>query len=413
MQDKDTTKSTFYQLFKPVCSTRFCQQLKDSGVDKYIKKLNTVQLIELTAHAQLKQHEGLRDISNSLNQDEFSQAIGLDSISASQLSRRLRELPPEIVQSLFKSIVFELGKKIGFNTISKNLGRLYLIDSSTISLCLSNYRWAEFRQTKSGIKLHLRLKFLGEEFVPDKAIITPAKPADRTQMDALVVEEDALNVYDRAYVDYKKFDDYCTNGTRFVTRLKGNAKIEVIAELPVEPKSPIKRHQIVYLGTKGINRMQHPLKLIETEDTKGNLVRIVTNDFDLSPDEISDIYRYRWQIELFFKWIKQHFHVKHFYGTSQQAVENQLLIALTTYCLLVLFKFETGYKGTLLKIKRLLDTCLFDSFTVFVKKLYPQAKRKSKGRRKTNHELIFQYTLRQVIAGEADHLDDLTYDPLI
>jgi hypothetical protein len=414
MQDKDTTKSTFYQLLKPVCNKIFLQQLDDLEVDKYAKKLSTQQLIELVIHAQLQQYNGLRDISNSLNNDEFSQAVHLDSISASQISRRLRDLPPEVVQLLFKSNIFEIGKEIGFDAITRRIGRLHLIDSSTISLCFSRYQWAEFRNTKAGVKLHQRLRFCEGGVIPDKAIITPAKPADKTQMDNLVAEDgDALNIFDRGYVDYKKFDEYCAKGIRFVTRLKGNAKIEVVKELPVDPTSPIKKHQIVYLGTKGINRMKHPLRLIETEDTKGNPIIIITNDFELSAAEISDIYRYRWQIELFFKWIKQHLRVKHFYGTSRQAVENQLFIALITYCLLMLLKLKTGYKGPLLEIKRTLDTCLYEPFTAFVQKLYRKPKRSSRGRRKVNHEIIFQETLRQVIAGEADHLNDLTYDPLI
>lgn len=414
MQDKDTTKSTFDQLFKPINNKIFSQQLAGLEVDKYAKKLKTQQLIELVAHAQLKQQKSLRDISNSFNEDEFSQAINLDSISASQISRRLKDLPLEAVQLLLKSNILEVGKEIGFDAITRKIGRIYLIDSSTITLCLSQYQWAEFRNTKGGIKLHQRLRFCEEGVIPDKAIVTPAKPADKTQMDELVVEEeDALNVFDRGYLDYKKFDEYCAKGIRFVTRLKSNAKIEVVQELPVDSADPIKKHQIVYLGTKGINRMEHPLRLIETEDTQGKPVIIITNDFKLGTGEISDIYRYRWQIELFFKWIKQHCHVKHFYGTSQQAVENQIFIALITYCLLVLLKLKTGYKGPLLEIKRLLNTCLYEPFTEFVKKLYPQVKRSSKGRRRLNYDKIFKFTLRQVMAGEADHLDDLVYDPLI
>ncbi len=136
--------------------------------------------------------------------------------------------------------------------------------------------------------------------------------------------------------------------------------------------------------------MKYPLRLIEVEDTQGKPVIIITNDFDLDTGEISDIYCNRWQIELFFKWIKQYFLVKHFYGTSQQAVQNQLLIALITYCLLILLKLITSYKGPLLTIKRLLDTCLYDPFTVFVQKLYRRPKCKSKGRRKIDHETIYQ-----------------------
>ena len=412
MQDKDII--TYFQLFHPLSNQNFLCLLQDQEVDKYAKKLSAIQLIELLAHAQLEQHGGLRDISNSLNDNKLSQAINLDSISASQISRRLRDLPPEVLQYLFKLVTFEVGKEIGFDALSQQLGNINLIDSTTISLCLSKYPWAEFRTTKGGIKLNLRLKFFGKASLPDEVVITPAKPADKTQMDALVVDDqDALNVFDRGYVDYKKFDSYCEKGIRFVTRLKSNAVIEVDQELPIDPQGPIKKDQIVYLGTKYINRMEHPLRLVETEDTQGQPVIILTNDFKLSAQELSDIYRYRWKIELFFKWIKQHLHVKHFYGLSRQAVENQLFIALITYCLMVLLQLKAGYKGSLLTIKRLLSTCFHESFTFFVQKLHQKPKRSSRGRRRINHEAIFNETLRQVMAGEADHLDDRTYDPLV
>jgi len=414
MQGKDTTTSTFHQLFGPVSTEKFRQQVKEMGVDKYAKKLHTIQLIELIAHAQIEQLRGLRDISYSLNDGQLSEAIDLESISASQISRKLRELPTEILQLLFNDVKAQAGREIGVDTVSQGLGRLRLIDSTTISLCLSQFLWAKFRKTKGGIKIHLGLRFFEQGVLPDEVVITPAKPADKTQMDALVVEEeDALNVFDRGYVDYKKFDKYCQKGIRFVTRLKGNAVIEIVAELPVDPDSPIKKHQIVYLGTEGVNKMEHPLRLVETEDTQGNPVIIITNDFKLTVQEISTIYRYRWQIELFFKWIKQHLRVKHFYGTSEQAVENQIFIALITYCLLVLMKLKVGYKGPLLTIKRLIHTCLCEPFTSFVQKLYRTPERSSKGRRKTNHEAVYQATVRQVLAGETDLLNDLSYDPVI
>lgn len=384
------------------------------GVDRYAKKLHTLQLIELIAHAQLEQHRGLRDISHSLNDDKISEAIGLKSISFSQISRKLRGLPTEVLQLLFNDVKAQAEKEIGFNNISQRLGHLHLVDSTTISLCLSQFLWAKFRKTKGGIKIHLGLRFFDQGVLPDEVVITPAKRADKTQMDALVVEEEnALNVFDRGYVDYKKFDKYCEKGIRFVTRLKGNAVIKAVAELPVDPDGPIKKHQIVYLGTEGINKMKYPLRLVETEDTQGNPVIIITNDFKLETEEISTIYRYRWQIELFFKWIKQHLRVKHFYGMSEQAVKNQIFIALITYCLLMLMKLKVGYKGPLLTIKRLIHTCLCEPFTSFVKKLYRKPQRSSKGRRRVAHETIYQATVRQVIAGETDLLNDLSYDPVI
>ena len=175
------------------------------------------------------------------------------------------------------------------------LGRISINDLSTISLCLSQYRWAEFRKSKGAVKLHLRLKFFEGVVLPDKAVITPAKHADKTQMDALVVEEeDALNVFDRAYVDYKKFDHYCESGIRFVTRLKSNAVTDVVQKFPVAPGSLIKSDYKVYLGTAGINKMKNPLSQLETEDIHGQQLIILTNDFKLSSEQIGNIYRARW-----------------------------------------------------------------------------------------------------------------------
>lgn len=413
MQDKDTTISTFNQLFEPIHNKHFLQYLKETEADKYVKKLTTVQLIELVVLAQLEQQRSLRDISNSLNNDELSQVLNLESISASQISRRLRDLSPKVIQALLHSAKLEIGHRIGFDALRMGVGRIYLIDSSTISLCLSQYPWAEFRKTKGAVKLHLRLKFFEGGSLPDEAVITPAKPADKTQMDALVVEEeDVLNVFDRAYVDYKKFDQYCKSGIRFVTRLKSNAVVDVVRELPVDPGSLIKSDCEVYLGA-GINKMKSPLRRLETEDIYGEPVIILTNDFKLSSEQISAIYRNRWQIELFFKWIKQHFQIKHLYGFSQQAVENQLFIALATYCMLMMVKLKANYTGPLLTVKRLLHTSLFEPFTSFVRKLNHDPQRKSRGRRGMDSEAIYLETVRQVTAGEAEHLNDLIYDPLI
>jgi len=150
MQGKDTTISTFNQLFGPVYTEKFRQQVEEIEVDKYTKKLYTPQLIELIVHAQLEQQRGLRDISNSINDNQLSEAIGLHSISASQISRKLRDLPTELLQLLFMDIKTQAAKEIGFDAVSQELGRLRLIDSSTISLCLSQFQWAKFRKAKGG-----------------------------------------------------------------------------------------------------------------------------------------------------------------------------------------------------------------------------------------------------------------------
>jgi len=411
MYGKDTTKSTFDQLFETV--TSFTQKLKDREVDKYIKKFTLLKFILLMSFTQLNQLKSLRDISSNLDDEKLAELLNLTSISAAQISRKLRSDLLGATHELFAEIIHRAGINQGFQRVRQELGQLYLIDSTVISLCFSQYRWADFRKTKSGIKLHSRIRLLDGNILPDKALMTVARKADRTQMDELVVEDkDAFNVFDRAYLDYEKYDYYCEQKIRFASRLKSNALVETLKEYPLDESTIISDSKVI-LGKKNLTQMKNALRIIKTTDSKGKIITIVTNDFSLSAREIADIYRYRWQIEIFFKWVKQHLHVKHFFGTGEQAVEVQLYIALITYCLLTLIKQKTGYTGTLLELKRCLCACLYEPFPCFVKKLYGKGKRQSRGRCKVFHERIFQETLKQVIAGEADHLDDLTYDPVV
>lgn len=414
MQGKDTTKSTLNQLIEQFSDEELLKWLRRQfGVDRYVKKLKVDKLLALIVLAQLRQYKGLREISSCLDDEGISKEVGLKSIHASTISRRLASLPTEALETLFMGLKTRCIAKVGLTATESLLKRLHLIDSSTISMCVTRYKWAEFRKTKGGIKAHLRLRMHEEGVIPDKMVMTPAKPSDRTQMDAMVTEdENAINVFDRGYIDYGKFDLYCEKRILFVTRLKENAIAQIMVKLDVKADSPIKSDSIVTLG-QGQKRMRHPLRLIETEDTQGNPIRILTNVSDLSAEEIGDIYRHRWRIELFFKWIKQHLKVKHFYGESDQAVENQLYIALITFCLLSSIKADNGYDGSLLELKRLLVACLHSSFVDFLKKLRRKPLRTSRGRRILKHDLIFEHTYEQAMAENLDFLYDTTYDPII
>lgn len=414
MQDKNTTHSTFLQLFQPILSKGVWKTIRAThpGLDRYVKKLHSHQLIELLMLAQLHQLQGLEEISKSLVDEQLSAALQLESISSSQLSRRLQTLPTPIADKLLAELVRQVGYKTSNQAIRQEIGSLHLIDSSTVSLSLSRYSWARFRKTKSGIKLHLGLAFF-KEMVPAKAIITEAKKADKTQMDELVVTApEVINVFDRAYVDYKKFDGYCEAGIRFVTRLKDNAYARELRAALIEEDSPIEEDLTVILG-KNRTQMEHELRLVITKDSENHPVMILTNVFNKTAEEISSIYRHRWKVELFFKWIKQHLQLKHLYGQSPAAVENQMMIALLTYCAILLLKLLSGYQGPLLHVTRILKSCLYQTFSTFVRKIHPKHGPSSQGRRRLKHEVIFEGTVAQVEAGEYDFLNDLTYDPVI
>lgn len=413
--DKDNTKSTFTEYLIPLNYEMMLQQIKHLNLDKYVKKLDCITTTKLFIFAQLTQIKSYTDIHMKLTQmEKLQQLLGLESIRISQLSRKFRDMDDALLETVFKDLVQQVSRRLGVRKTNEKLGRIHLIDSSTISLCFMKYRWAEFRKTKAGIKLHQRIIYCDEGVYPDEAILTPAKPADKTQMDALVVTDpDTLNIFDRGYLDYRKFDHYSRNKIRFVTRLKSNADIEVIQEHSLKPNANVLREATVQLGNKNTYLMESPLRLIECLDGEGKLVRIITNDFRLTTNEISDLYRKRWQIELFFKWMKQHLHIKGCYGTSKTAVYNQIRVALITFCLTLLTKLKTTYGGSLLTVLKCLGNVWDQTYQAFMDALFREPTRSSAGRRKVDHERIFAETLQQYEEGTTGHLDDLTIDPIL
>jgi len=408
--DNNTIKTVFKEYIHPLDSKVIQKMIDHAQIDKYVKKLDVLTFTNAFIYAQLKNLDSLQRISDTINRKKTVQRlVGIESISKSQLSRKNGDIPPEIFQIILHHLIQKLHQVLGPKKAEKALRKLNLIDSSTISMCISQYEWADFRETKAGVKMNTSINFCDGVSYPNKMIPTPARPADETQLDALIVpDKDVLNVFDRGYFNFIKFDVYCDNGIRFVTRIKINTVVHVIEELPVDPSSPITRHAIVKIGN-----MKNTLQLVETIDSEGNKIRIVCNDAKVSAQEISDVYRNRWQIELFFKWVKQHLVIKKLYGKSENAVYNQLYLAMITFCLTLLMKTKLGYKGTLLEMFHWVRDCWSKSMTTFISVVFKEPERSSGGRRRLNHEQIFKETVAQFESGDVAHLDDLTYDPII
>ena len=315
--------------------------------------------------AQLQGFESLEDMSDALIDDGLQKAVGFESISKSQLSRKNNEVNPAILSRLFLELVQQI-KGIHFK--NGKYMPLKIIDSSTLPLNLTNHKWAKFRKTKAGVKLHLRLVFMDKDTVyPEKAVITTAKEHDRNQLEVLVDDKEAVYVFDRGYVDYERFDRMTDEGYFFVSRIKKNAVIREVDSFSVPKDSTVSSDKMVYIGSTQ-NRTENVFRLLEVEDTKGNILRLITNRFDLEPDEISEIYRSRWAIELFFKWLKQHVKIKHFYGMSETAVQNQIYLALIAYCLNVLIQLEMKSKKSLLRISRWLKATLWKPAYIWIRR---------------------------------------------
>jgi hypothetical protein len=377
--DKDTLFSSFGKWVAPINSNIFEDLRSTSTLDRYVKKLNTTVFLLLFIEAQLAKRRGLRSIMRAVQADEAMQKeLGISSISAAQLSRKNNKLDPEVLQAILCDLITKLHRLQ--SPVVDRIGTVKAIDSTTISLCLKKYGWAEFRKTKAGVKLHLRVAFLEPGTVfPDKAGITAAKPADHTQMDILIDETDVTYLMDRGYLDYGKYDTYCECGIRFVSRLKDNAIIEEIEAWPTPEDSEIKRDVKVILG-RGKKRMKNALRMIATSDSHGNPVRIITNRFDLTAEEIGEMYRSRWQIESFFRWVKQNLKFTRLYGEDENAVMNQIWVCLIAYCLLLLMKLELETKKSLTELLDYLITLLWKPWEELVTAVNRRPSRTSKGR---------------------------------
>jgi IS4 transposase len=368
--DKITRKTSFGQWFSPINLQLFEEQVKTMKLDYYTKKLTTESFLKLLLFAQLQEIESLHALSDSLFDDQLQKGIDLDSISISQLSRRLNGMNPDIFQRLFLDLVSQIHTKTHY---TKLVMPLKIIDSSTLPLNLTNHKWAKFRKTKAGVKLHLRLVFMekGTSY-PEKAVMTTAKEHDRGQLEIMVDDKECMYVFDRGYLDYERFDRMTDDGYFFLSRLRKNAVIREVFDFKLPEKAAVLSDQMVLIGTTQ-NRAENYFRLLKVIDSKGNELQLITNRFDLSAEEISEMYKSRWAIELFFKWIKQHLSIKKFYGQSEWAVQNQVFIALIVFCLHVLVQIETKSKRKTLQISRYLRAALWKPANIWLRKIEGKA----------------------------------------
>ena len=381
--DKGTANSCFGQLLAPLNRNAVQRIVAAHGADRYVRKLTTWALLVLLVQAQLLEKRGLRSIERMLVNEDLQRTLGFQSISSSQVSRTCTRIAPEVFEDIYDNLVQTVRGVLKKETRQfTKMGPVKIVDSSTVTLCLEKYRWALYKRDKGGIKIHLRLAFVDEgRTYPEKVVITPAKPDDRNQMDVMVDESNAMYVFDRGYVDYGKFDQYCEAQIGFTTRLRRKAIYEVVKELPVSQDSPILRDTLVILGNPQ-KRMKNVLRRLETVDSQGNTIVILTNCFDVPAEEIGELYRNRWKIELFFKYIKQHLKMTKFYGTTQNAVTNQILIGLISYLLLFLMQFKSGAKQSLLDLHDLLVELLWQPWKRMLDIVHRRPSRTSKGRQK-------------------------------
>lgn len=358
---------------------------RDKTLDFRAQKLTVTKLVKMVLEAELRQHDSLGFISEHLRSSPlFQQFIDLDSISKSQISRKLRAIPYTYSQSLFLRTIQKLQLLTKDRKGIAELGRLRIIDSSELVLPSIAGQWAYCSKTKNAVKMHTRLIVTdGDTVFPERIIASTADVADSEVVMDLVTADDAIYVMDRGYIVYRNYKTWTEQNARFVARIKKCNKTTIVQEHSIAESSKVSRDAdvIVTFQENGEN-IKVQLRLVEFTDDQGNFYRVLTNVNEMSAEQISEIYRHRWMIELFFKWIKQHLQLVKLYSYSPEAIWTQIYLALTAYALVLIVKLETGTKQTIWKVLQLLRLYMFSNWETFLQALFRQPTRASKGRQK-------------------------------
>jgi hypothetical protein len=237
---------------------------------------------------------------------------------------------------------------------------LYALDSTTIDLCLSVFPWARFRKHKGAVKMHTLLDLRGN--IPTFIRVTDGKVHDVNILDELVIESGAFYVMDRGYIDFERLHAFTLSLAFFVVRTKQNILLRRHYSHPVDKSTGVRSDQTVVLATIGsASAYPDTLRRVSYFDAvTGKRLVFLTNNFTLPALTIAQIYKLRWQVELFFRWIKMHLRIKAFYGTSENAVKTQIWIAVSVYVLVAIVRKRLGIEGSLYQILQILSLTLFE-----------------------------------------------------
>ena len=357
----------FAQLMQHLPLTTFRRCVARYNGEYRIQQFSCLDQYLCLAFAQLTWRESLRDIeaclraqSSKLYHLGFRSAIARNTLANANAVRDWR------IYADFAQHLISIARRLYANDLlALDLDEtVYALDSTTIDLCLSVFPWAPFRSTKAAVKLHTLLDLRGS--IPSFIFISDGKMHDVNILDQLVPEAGAFHVMDRGYLDFERLAHLDDAGSFFVTRAKSNLKARRRYSRPVDRSTGLICDQTVLLtGFYSRQGFDRPLRRIKFNDPQtGKRLVFLTNNFALDALTIAKLYKYRWQVELFFKWIKQHLRIKAFFGTSENAVKSQIWIAVSVYVLVAIVKKRLALPATLYEILQILSLTLFEKTPV-------------------------------------------------
>ena len=356
-------RTVLAQLLEHLPHKQFQKCVARYGGERYAKNLSCWDQYLAMAFAQLTYRESLRDIETCLGavggklyHMGFRARVARSTLADANETRDWR-IYADFAQALMATArTLYAREPIGVNLEQS----LYALDSTTIDLCLALFPWARFRRRKAAVKMHALLDLRGN--IPAFLHITDGKVHDVNVLDEIVPEAGAFYVMDRAYIDFERLFALTLSSAFFVVRSKSNVKLQRRYSHAVDPGTGVRSDQTVILSSfASASAYPDALRRVSYVDAESKKrLKFLTNNFTLPAPTIAQIYKRRWQVELFFKWIKQHLRIKAFYGTSENAVKTQIWIAVSVYVLVAIVRKRLGLESSLYQILQILSLTLFE-----------------------------------------------------
>ena len=366
--NRNSGKFVFSHILKFMPKHEFDQCVLRHGGNYRTRSFSCYDQFLCMAFAQLTSRESLRDIEICLKAMSHKlYHVGFrGAVSKSTLSEANEKRSSEIYSDFAKVLMLKANSLYSSDSLNpKDLGfeinnSLYALDSSVIDLCLSTFPWAKYKTTKSAIKLHTLLDLRGN--IPSFIVITEGKGSDQAMMDKIFFEAGSIYLMDRGYTDFKRLHRITQLGAFFVIRMHKKIRFKRVYSHPIDKNTGLICDQTVLLNSEfGLKTYPSQVRRVRfyDEDTKNDL-EFLTNNFELPALTIAKLYKQRWQVELFFKWIKQHLRIKAFFGTSKNAVETQIWIAISIYLLIAIIKKTLKLDESFYTLSQIFSLSLFE-----------------------------------------------------
>jgi hypothetical protein len=345
----------------PLHSFRRC--VDRFGGDRSVRSFSCQDQFRCMAFGQLTYRDSLRDTVTCLNAQQAKlYHMGIrGAVRRSTLADANERRDWQLYAAFAQILIAQARRLYAHDSFGADLdGTAYALDTTTIDLCLSLFPWARFHHHKGAVKLHTMIDLRGN--IPVIVHIDDGKSYDTDLLDVITPEPGAVYVMDRGFFDLVRLYRLTAAGAFFVVRARKNQRLRRIRSRPVDRTSGIICDQIVRLEV-ALSRKRYPARLrrVRYRDPEtGKTLVFVTNNFELPPKTVADLYRCRWQIELFFKWIKQHLRIKSFFGTTENAVKTQIWIAVCVYVLIAIIKKRLALDASLYTILQLLSVTAFE-----------------------------------------------------